>query len=43
MKMEKWRKKGDTRADVRTRMEKGTSEEKQDEGEHMACGKRGKK
>lgn len=27
MKMEKWRKKGDTRADVRTRMEKGTGEE----------------
>jgi len=23
-------------------MEKGAGEEKQDEGEHMACGKRGK-
>jgi hypothetical protein len=39
--MEKWRKKGDVRADVRTRTEKGTREEKQEEGENMVCGKRG--
>jgi hypothetical protein len=31
------------RGDVRTRTEKGTDQEKQDEGEHMACGKWGKR
>jgi hypothetical protein len=34
--MEKWRKKESIRAEVRTRTEKGTGEEKQDESEHMA-------
>lgn len=43
MKIEKWRKKGDVRADVRTRTGKETGEEQQDEGEHMTCGKRGKR
>jgi hypothetical protein len=36
-------KEGDVRADVRTRTEKETGEEKQDEGEHMTCGKWGKR
>jgi hypothetical protein len=41
--MKKWRKKGDVRTEVRTRRDKGTGEEKQDEGKHRACGKRGKR
>jgi hypothetical protein len=37
----KW--KNGVRAEDRARAEKGTGEEKQDDGEHMACGKRGEK